>query len=84
MERRRGRGRITENMRFGKEFEHRRLRFYFSDGKVCDGFVVDVAEPQDGDGFVFDPLTDKTMPGDKRPAVWAAFSDLSKYEILEK
>jgi hypothetical protein len=71
-------------MRFGKEFEDRRLRLYFSDGRVCDGFIVDVAEPEDGDGFVFDPVADGTMPGDKAPGVWAAFTDLSKYEVLEK
>ena len=55
-------------MRFGKEFEDRKLRLYFSDGKVCEGLIIDVAEPEDGDGFVFDPIGDGIVSSDKHRA----------------
>jgi len=71
-------------MRFGKEFENRRLRLHFSDGQVCDGLIIEVADPEDGDGFVFDTLDDRDLAKEKAPAIWAVFADLQKYELLEK
>ena len=70
-------------MRFGKDLERRRLRLHFSDGQVCDGFIIEVAGPEDGDGFVFDSLADGFPVKEKTPAVWAKFADLENYELLE-
>ena len=64
-------------MRFEKDCERRKLRLYFSDGKIVDGFIIDVAKPDDGDGFVYDEIPHKAE------AFWAEFKDLQKYEILE-
>ena len=70
-------------MRFGKELERRKLRLHFADGQVCEGLIVEVAEPDDGDGFVFDPLGDGPLVKEKAPAIWARFTDLENYEVLE-
>lgn len=70
-------------MRFGKDLERRRLRLHFLDGQVWDGFIVDVAGPEDGDGFVFDWLTNSVPVKEKTPGVWARFADLENYEVLE-
>jgi hypothetical protein len=64
-------------MRFEKECEGRKLRLHFSDGVVVEGLIIDVADPDDGDGFVYDEIPQKPE------AFWAEFRDLEKYDILE-
>ena len=44
---------------------------------VVDGLIIDVAEPDDGDGFVYHEIPQKSE------AFWAEFKDLKTYEILE-
>jgi hypothetical protein len=72
-------------MRFDQSFEGRVMRFYFSDGGIVEGIVVDVAEPADGDGFVFETRNSNGPEGRafERKAIWAKFADLAKYEVLE-
>jgi hypothetical protein len=76
-------------VRFGKELEGRRLRLYFSDGDICEGAVIDVADPDDGDGFVFRLLStnsptkyEGTDVSIGSSAVWEDFRTLEKYEEL--
>jgi len=50
---------------------------HFSDGVVVEGLIIDVADRDDGDGFVYHEIPQKTE------AFWAEFKDLETYEILE-
>ena len=76
-------------MRFGKELEGHRLRLYFSDGEICEAAIIDVADPDDGDGCAFDLLSTNnpnkyvgTEVHVGTSAVWVDFSTLEKYEEL--
>ena len=62
---------------FEKDFERRKLRLHFTNGEVVDAIIIDVAAPDDGDGFVYDPIPRAAV------AFWARFKDLEKYEVLE-
>jgi len=64
-------------VRFEKDCEGRKLRLHFSDGVVVEGLIIDVADRDDGDGFVYHEIPQKTE------AFWAEFKDLETYEILE-
>jgi hypothetical protein len=77
---------MTESqMRFDQGLEGRVMRFYFSDGEIVEGKVIDVAGPSDGDGFVFESRKTNSPEGcpGKRKSIWAKFADLAKYEVLE-
>jgi hypothetical protein len=50
---------------------------HFSDGVVVEGLIIDVADRDDGDGFVYHEIPPKPE------AFWAEFKDLETYEILE-
>ena len=64
-------------MRFEKDCERRKLRLHFTNGEVIDAIIIDVAAPNDGDGFAYDAIPRKTR------AFWAQFKDLDNYEVLE-
>jgi hypothetical protein len=64
-------------MRFEKDRERRKLRLHFADGEVVEAIIISVADPDDGDGFVYETIPRKTQ------AFWARFKDLDKYEVLE-
>jgi hypothetical protein len=66
-------------MRFEKNLERSKLRLHFSDGETVEGIIIEVADPDDGDGFVYErlPLTSGS------PAIWAQFKNLEKYDVLE-
>ena len=65
------------------------LRLYFADGETCDGKIVHVADPDDGDGFVFDLLS-TNVPSKYAAfgakvgvsAVWGNFVDLERFEVV--
>ena len=65
------------SVRFEKDCERRKLRLHFVDGDVVDAVIIDVADPDDGDGFVYHTIPRKTQ------AFWAQFKALDKYEVLE-
>lgn len=72
-------------MRFGQDMEGRNARLWFSDGEVIVGRIIDVASPEDGDGFVFDVVSMneiQTEPASKN-ALWETFDHLVRYEPLE-
>ena len=66
-------------MRFDKNFERSILRLHFSDGETVEAIINEVADLNDCDGFVYDPIPIKSGS----PAIWAQFEDLEKYELLE-
>jgi len=65
------------SVRFEKDFERRKLRLHFTNGDAVEAIIIDVADPDDGDGFIYDEIPRKTR------AFWAHFKDLDKYDILE-
>jgi hypothetical protein len=66
-------------IRFDKSCERRTLRLHFTSGDITDAIIVDVADFNDGDGFVYDAM--RVKPG--QPPYWARFEHLEKYEVLE-
>jgi hypothetical protein len=64
---------------FNKDCERRKVRLYFSDGEIAEGVITDIADPDDGDEFAYDPIPLKS----EAPALWAKFEELEKYELLE-
>ena len=64
---------------FNKDCERRKVRLYFSDGEIAEGVITDIADPDDGDEFAYDPIPLKSGA----PALWAKFEELEKYELLE-
>ena len=66
-------------MRFDKNFERSKLRLHFSNGETVEAIIIDVADSNDGDGFVYDRIPVRS----ESPAFWAKFEDLEKYELLE-
>jgi len=64
---------------FNKDCERRKVRLYFSDGEIAEGVITDIADPDDGEEFTYDPIPLKS----EAPALWAKFEELEKYELLE-
>jgi hypothetical protein len=67
------------SVRINKDRERRKVRLYFSDGEIAEGVITDIADPDDGDEFAYDPIPLKS----EAPALWAKFEELEKYELLE-
>jgi hypothetical protein len=67
------------SVRINKDCERRKVGLYFSDGEIAEGVITDIADPDDGDGFTYDPIPLRSAA----PALWVKFEDLEKYELLE-
>ena len=61
----------------------------FRSGEICKAAIIDVADPDDGDGCAFDLLStnnpnkyDEAEVRVRTSAVWVDFSTIEKYEVL--